>query len=381
MLVRPVAVLTVLLLATACSSAGGTSSSSAPSAAGGKTERARPTATRPTSAGGPDDGRAVIVAVSRSSGALELRRVGAATSEATLVRALTPPVSGARVVDLTLTAGAEPLVCASWHLGPGEVYDDLKTALVCYPPGAAGGREVRGVERPSEVALSADGSRIAWSLATTGEQNPVFSTAELRDGKVSAVERRRGLASQPDDAFTGNDVQDLAWSDDRHLVVSTAVQSDDDPRLLHVDVDVAPRRGWLEDGRVVPGPPGPPGDGRVVPGPPGPPGYRTFDSVRSAGAGTALARERGYDLADDGPPDRAVRVDLRTGRLLEVLATTAKGRLLVGVSGTPDAVVYVTAATVSGPKDVKAYLRLRGQPRGTPISGLPADTQDVLAQR
>jgi hypothetical protein len=55
----------------------------------------------------------------------------------------------------------------------------------------------------------------------------------------------------------------------------------------------------------------------------------------------------------------------------------AEGRYLVSVSGTPDAAVYVTAA---GDADVKAYLRLRGEERGTRITGLPGDTQDVLAQ-
>jgi subtilisin family serine protease len=72
-----------------------------------------------------------------------------------------------------------------------------------------------------------------------------------------------------------------------------------------------------------------------------------------------------------------VHLDLASGEVLAVVATVAEGRYLVSVSGTPDAAVYVTAAEGT---DLKAYLRLRGEQRGTPITGLPGDVEDVLAQ-
>jgi hypothetical protein len=366
-------VLTALLLATGCS--GGGDLAGGDSAAG---RQPGPVPAPPVQASSAAPGPAaappaptpaqaeesVLTAVTRSSGVLELRSVSTGTRESTLLRTLAPPEDGAQVVDVTMSGGADPLVCASWHTGPGEVYDDLETTLVCYAAGQEQGQQLTAVERPAQVAVSRDGRRIAWSLLTQGEQNPVFSTAQLGDGTVSSVDRRRGRADQPDDASTGTDVQDLAWSDDRHVVVSTSVQSDDGPQLLHVDVGTPAGEGWLEEGRVVPVP----GDHA---------GYTTFDSVQSARDGTALADERGDAMGDGAPPDRAVHLDLASGEVLAVVATVAEGRYLVSVSGTPDAAVYVTAAEGT---DLKAYLRLRGEQRGTRITGLPGDVLDVLAQ-
>ena len=369
---RPGLVLTALLLAAGCG--GGGELSGGDSAAGERPSGApqpsvqapspvpEPAAPTPTRA--PAEDGSVLTAVTRASGALELRSVSTGTREAALVRSLAPPEDGARVVDVATSGGQDPLVCASWHTGPGEVHDDLETTLVCYASGAEDGRQVTGVERPAQVALSPDGRRIAWSLLTQGEQNPVVSTALLEGGAVSSVDRRRGYAEQPDDAFTGTDVQDLAWSDDRHLVVSTSVQSDDGPELVHVDVATPADQGWLVDGRVVPVP-----EDEA--------GYVTYDSVQSADERTALADLRGYAMDDTGPPDRAVHLDLVSGEVLAVVATVAEDRYLVSVSGTPDAAVYVTAAGESD--DVRAYLRLRGEPRGTRLTGLPGDVEDVLA--
>ena len=195
-------------------------------------------------------------------------------------------------------------------------------APTCYPWGSSRGSGVADVERPIEIAQTSAGTRIAWSLATEGESNPILSTATLSDGQVPDIVRQRGQAAESDDAFTSKDIQDLAWTDNSHLAVSTSVQSDDGPELFHVDVDGEPGRGWLQDAPVVPGPTDS--------------GYTTYDGVRSAGNTTALAHKRGYNLADEGerPPDQAVRINVASGRVLQVLATAAEGRNLINVSGT-----------------------------------------------
>lgn len=73
---------------------------------------------------------------------------------------------------------------------------------------------------------------------------------------------------------------------------------------------------------------------------------------------------------------------MASGRVLQILATAAKGRDLVSVSGSEAAVVYVTGVFDgdNGWTDTKAYLRLPGESRGTLITGLPADFQTVVAQ-
>ena len=374
MALRAVALVGVLLLlASACSDVAETSADPTPTAVGTSTPTAAASesasAVAPTPADAPDNRPGLLVAVIRPSGPLELRRVDRATHRSTTVRVLEAPVDGAQVVDVAMADGPEPVICASWHLTPGPVFDDLETALTCYPWGSSRGSGIANVERPIEIALTSAGTRIAWSLATAGESNPIFSTARLSDGQVADIVRRRGQAAESDDAFTGRDIQDLAWTDNSHLAVSTSVQSDDGPELFHVDVDGEPGRGWLEDAPVVPGPTDS--------------GYTTYDGVRSAGATTALAHKRGYNLADEGerPPDQAVRIEVASGRVLQVLATAAEGRTLIDVSGTEEAVLYVTGAfDDDGGTDTKAYLRLPGESRGTLITGLPAGFETVVAQ-
>ena len=373
MALRAVALVGVLLFTSACSDVAETSADPTPTPVGTSTptaaasKSASAVASRPADA--PDNRPGLLVAVIRPSGPLELRRVDRTTHRSTTVRALEAPVDGAQVIDVAMADGPEPVICASWHLTPGPVFDDLETALTCYPWGSSRGSGIANVERPIEIALTSAGTRIAWSLATEGESNPIFSTAMLSDGQVADIVRRRGQAAESDDAFTGRDIQDLAWTDNSHLAVSTSVQSDDGPELFHVDVDGEPGRGWLQDAPVVPGPTDS--------------GYTTYDGVRSAGATTALARKRGYSLAGEGerPPDQAVRIDVASGRVLQVLATAAEGRNLINVSGTEEAVLYVTGDFGGdGGTDAKAYLRLPGESRGTLITGLPADFETVVAQ-
>lgn len=274
-------------------------------------------------------------------------------------RVLTPPAVGARAQDVSL--GREQL-CASWLVGSGELSANARTQIACYPTGSSTGRVVAGPTGAVELALSEDGSRLAWADYGDGN-NQVVEVARLQAGALTERRRIPARAGQPTSgpqSFTGFGVQDLAWIDDRRLAISSAAESDDGPDLLRVQTQTA--RGWLDDGTRVPVP-----DRR----------FFTYESVVSADRATALAVQRGSYMDDDRPAARAVRIDLTTGRVLEVLATADTGRDVVGISGSPQAVVYVTAPG-DGPR--KAYLRLAGDRRGQLIAGLPADARQVVTR-
>lgn len=376
---RLTAALAAALAAAACGSddpSGAASQTAAPMSA--TPTRAAPTSAAPTSAApttgpsgsptpvaAPGDDGSVLLLVTRAGG-LELYRVDAETRAAALVRRLAAPAQPATVVDTTLSSGEDPTVCATWHRGSGEVYDDLRSTLLCYSPGSETAREVPGVDRPAQVALSRDGNRLAWSLLTAGEQNPVFSTATISGGQVGPVQRLRGDSSQPEDGFTGTDITDLAWSDEEHILVSTGTQSDDSPKLLEIDVTSPPDGGWLR-GRVIP----PPAADAAR-------GYTTYDQVESAGVAYALAIERGSSMDEGAPADRAVRLHLPDGAVDKVVATAADGRYVLSVSGMDEAAVYVTAAAAEQ-RDLRVYLRMNGEERGTRITGLPNDTEGAQA--
>jgi hypothetical protein len=296
----------------------------------------------------------------RDSGGLELHRVDPATRAAALERVLEPPAADAEALYVSVATSG---VCATWHVGEGDLPSDPRTSLVCYPAGSSQGSVVQGTARPYVVALSQDGTRIAWADYDEGE-NQVLSTARL-SGSVLGEPRRRLLAraEQPEkgpQGFTGTAVQALAWVEERVLAISTGVESDDGPDLLRLDVGSPRTRGWLDDGVRVPVPDR---------------GYLTYDSVSSVDGGSALAVQRASYMNEHRPPSRAVRVDLATGRVLAVLATAAEGREVVAVSGSPAAVVYVTAG---GEEPLRSYLRLAGGQRGTQITGLPRDAEQVV---
>lgn len=323
------------------------------------------TATAPAPTPAPADPAGLLVAVTRSSGGLELHRVDRDRRTAALDRVLEPPDEGADVLDVTMGTGQDPVVCATWHTGPTTVYEDRISELICYAPGEVVGRPVAGVYRPFHVALNASGERLAWAELDLGGGNQAVGAGVLRDGELSGLRRfvaRPGQPEEGDQAFTGTAVQDVAWADPDHLLLSTVVESDDGPAVLRFDVTAPGARGWLDEGKPVPT---------------SDPGYVTFESLVSVSGTTALAVQRGSFVVGTPPPSRAVRLDLATGRVLQVVATAAEGREVIGVSGGTE-VVYVTAAGPEGP--VKAYLRRAGEAKGTPITGLPADTTAVLAQ-
>ncbi len=315
----------------------------------------------PASASPSPAAAGLTVAVTRTSGGLELYRLDPRTRTAVLDRVLAPPQEGARALRV---AAVPTRTCATWHLGTGEVYEDPRTTLVCYPAGSSQGQAVSGVDEPLDVALSDDGTRLAWAQVSPGE-NQLLGVGQLSAQAALTGERRLlSRAGQPATggrAFTGTAVQSLAWADDGSLLVSTLVESDDGPDLLRVDVASPRTRGWLDDGVPV-----------EVPDE----DYLTYDSVVSVAGGTALAVERGSYLDEQAPPSRAVRVEVASGRVIDLVATAADGRALRGVSGSAEAVLYTTGRDDGS--DVKHYLRRAGEQRGTPVSGLPADVEQAV---
>ncbi len=325
------------------------------------------TTTSPTATPSPRasaDQPDLLVAVVRRSGGVELFRVDRSTRVAVLERVLAPPAAAAKARDVTLSDGQ---ACASWQTSPGDPSGTQpRFSLLCYPAGTSTGRVVDGVTQPTVIALSDDGTRLAWAQYDP-DGNQVLETAGFTGGAVRDRRRFLARADRPETgpgAFDGWGIDALAWTDATTIAVSTLVESDDGPNLLLVDVASPRTRGWLDDGRPVRTP--------VK-------RYLTFDAVVSVAGGTALAVHRGSYLDDEPPPSQAVRLDLRTGRIREVLATAADRRDVIAVSGSPSASLY---ATKEQREDgvVRAYLRTSSESRGVPITGLPTDMSMALTR-
>lgn len=317
-------------------------------------------------------GTAVALVVTAGS-ELVVDRLDSATGVAVPERRLEPPVSYATVVDVSMTAGPDPVVCASWHTGFDLTWDDLQTSLLCYPPGSSRGTAVAGTGHPDQVALSADGRRLAWSeIGREGRSNPVLDTARLVGTRVVAVRRFPGTAGTAGDRFSTTGVADLAWGDTGHLVVSASGPSAADPRLLVVDVGGPGRAGWLRAARATPDPSEPPGR------PAG--GSAVHTAVTSAATGTALAVERVSGPDGEQSGSLAVRVDTVTGRVREVIGSPAPGRRVAAVSAAATGVLWSTTAADAADPDLRADLHRSGQPGDLRITGLPADATAVLSQ-
>ncbi|MCA1711129.1 MAG: hypothetical protein LC789_05620 [Actinobacteria bacterium] len=361
---RTVALLAATVTAAAC---GG--SSSGPVAG----TSAAPTPTAATSTPSSAAGQAsMMLAVGTASGSLALYRIALGSHAAQRVRDLPAPPGGKRLWDLTVSRGTEPDVCAVWDRTVDDA-SDTDNRLVCYTPDAPAGAEVTAAGHdPALAALRPDGKELAWADFKPESNGQI--TVAARGGAGATAERYLADPSQPagdasDASFTGRDAQALAWSGNRALVISISAQSDDGSApVLFPRTRAAGAKGWMQARELVP------------PRSEFDRGYVTYDGITSATKTTALAVERRYALADDNdpkPPDRAVRVQLPTGQVLEVLATAAAGRYLSYVGGTEDAVVYRTAAAAEGNQDGKVYVRYRTDRAGGVITGLPADTQVI----
>lgn len=319
---------------------------------------AHPRAT-PSPSPSPSPAAGVVVAVTRPGGAA-LYRIGRDRRAEPLVT-LTPPEGRSVASSVTMTSAATPAACVAWS-APGE--DFPPATVVCYEPGSATGTTLDGTGRSTyDVALRPDGGALAWveSYGLPALRTDVVWAA-FDNGRLG--ERHRAAPDEDghcdgQGCFYGRGPGDIAWSGDATLVLSVGAESDDGSNVKVLRLgDAASREGW-DSGRAVE-----PHDA----------GYDVFQSVVAADATSAYAVERAGDFAEKPPPQRAMRADLATGRVLEVVSTPSPGRDVLSVSGGPRGVVYVT-----GPS-LRAYLRLPGEAHGTAVTGLPADATAVVAQ-
>jgi hypothetical protein len=281
------------------------------------------------------------------------------------------PAADYRPASIAFSAGTDPSLCVLWQrIG----HEDSSGRLLCYAPGASVGRPVAGVPRtPSSVALRADGKALAWS-ESAGE--PTYQMDLLVadfDGKAASHLRRiaydpscprsRGEACL---GFFG--VGALAWVDNGSLALSVGGESDENSGLRIMKLDaVTVAKGWVNGARPV-----------NVPKADFQRRFTAYDNIVSATPATALAIERpNYVSGENNPPARAVRVNLATGAVLEVVATPGSGREAFAVSG-DHLVLYVTQSGRG--TDRKVYLRLPGEAHGVQVTGLPSGVAGAVVQ-
>lgn len=308
----------------------------------------------------------VVVAVDRGAQGVGLYRVGA-DRKATPFALLAPP-TGAEVRSVTL-GGPGPDVCVVW----GKRGDDgsgTASELRCYVDGDTEGVPVPVTGEPDLGAeLSADGKQLVWTAHPTPD-GPDYTpddqdlvTASFDQGRVGDVRRYAVYVTGggPSTDVGCLQVVGVAWAG-QQLLLECSGDNDYPGGLLLQGPEPGSHPTKVPDEEVVPP-------------------YNYLTRVGAAATSTALAIQGEYceiECLDHLPPAsrRAVRVDLATGRVLEVIATALPGRSVTSVSGGPRGVVYVTA----GRGGTRAYLRLPGEKHGVLVTGLPADVEGIVAQ-
>jgi hypothetical protein len=352
--------LPLLLLALVAACSAGSTVAPAPSLPPSLSPAASPSPSLPVSPPVPPRTLAVL----RPAGPVELYALTG--QRATRSARLQTPKANARALAVS---GTRALICVVWLLSETEYPDPPDRRLVCYPTGGkatvleAAGRD------PSNVAVRPDGRRIAWS-DLHDEGNERISVATWTDGHLGDVQSYLADPGKPpgqaEKSFTGAAADDLAWNGDEELVVTVGYQSDDGSGPVRFRLG-STRRGWLQAPEV----PIPSAESKA--------GYYTYDRIVSVDDGTALAVERPQGFGDGPqPPERAVRIALSTGQILDVLATAATGRYVTAVSGDRSVVVYATAAHADEDQLSKVYVRYAADPRGIPVTGLPPDVTGAV---
>lgn len=328
-------------------------------------QSAAPTTSAAASA--PSAPAGVIVGVIRKSGPLAIYRIGRDRHARPVAEFITPH-PGERVSSVSLSSGAEPRACATWaHLDEDRLATGRAT-MVCYSLDSTHkATPITGIAgNPASVALSADGREIAWTDYTreNNETDVVFGS--LVGNRIVSTHRVLPGPSMQCRPCLDN-ISGVAWSGDHALMLSRQGQDDEGAGLGRLPLDARHiASGWRDGPRSM--------DAWKTD-----PAYKYFDYVGSANLHSALAIER---PSWNGPPprgirERAVLVDLATGRRVATLATALPGRDVTSVSGGAAGIVYRTEG--NGPQ-ARYYLRLPGDAAGQPITGLPSDTVYVVAQ-
>jgi DsbC/DsbD-like thiol-disulfide interchange protein len=104
--------------------------------------------------------------------------------------------------------------------------------------------------------------------------------------------------------------------------------------------------------------------------------FGVFDSIASSVASPqAIGIERSR-ASQSVESSRAAVIDLKTGKVLSVVATAGKDRFIQSVSGGAAGILYETKGTGGR----KVYWREPGAAHGSPMLGLPADLTALVAQ-
>lgn len=291
------------------------------------------------------------------------------------LRHVTPPDSQGTTWSWAVAPGGDPDVCVAWRKPAGEDGESEPDRLTCYGEG----QYELGARGVKDVFFTHDGRALVF---TTWERGPSSERQEI----VLAPYQRAATGSgrrfltyystfEPDDSDVEWDWGEKGCVDavenavpmGGDQVLAQCQGANDDPGTLAVlsmtDHDAI---------RDV-----------AEPGHQGADGYSYFTEPTWADGKVFLALEGQYceiECADKQPPvpRRAVLVDLRTGRVVEVVATPAKGRSLEAVTGGAHGIVYVTYGSGRGSRRV--YVRWPGEKHGVQVSGLPSDLDRVIAQ-
>lgn len=273
------------------------------------------------------------------------------------------------VTAIQMTQDEDPLTCIV-HSGTTADYD-TRLQTRCYPPGDAEGYELPLGQR--FLGLARDGSRLL-SLSDMGIGAPPpprhLYLSRLHDRTSTPVSSTE-VKQAPEPC---SDVWGLAWAGDGDVVLECAAVAEDPPHTVVQSVEA------IFAGQE-------PGTGTVL-RPRGPlaKGYDWFGHVKPLDKDTGLARMF-FDIpCHEGDPcpshapwpePKAVRLDLHTGEVLEIVAVAAKGRSLGDLSGGTHGIVYQTD---EGGQNKWVYVRWPGEKHGTRVSGLPTGFSEVVAQ-
>jgi hypothetical protein len=279
------------------------------------------------------------------------------------IATLLPPSTGAPFAaqEIALTAGGYPDACVLW----GTQHEQR---LLCYPFGGNPSGVLEATVDTTKdtlqgISLRGDGTRIAWieaphlSAIDDSSNDRVLVTAQFSHGALAS--RRQELV-YPNRQNRGTPCQwpfETSWTGHEQVLLSCSGDNDANGGYVTVDVPLRGHGTPLVEHH----------SGR----------FNQYVGLRAYTPTEAVGVENEYcDITcpDGKAPEagRAVRVNLRTGAVTEVLGYAAPRRDVISVLGGNDGVVYVTAPT-SGHGPIRTYLRLPADPHGKRITGLGGD--------
>ncbi len=313
--------------------------------------------------------RAIVIALTdpgrRSVTVYRIDQQRHATKMATITR----PAWADFAAPVQQDVGANPGICVLFRdlSGSGPT---VRSETWCYSPGGLDGRELSLGDEIGTVVLSPDG-RTAISVTDTISQVRQLSVSRIQD-RTATFERSVRLDGQHLRGCPWPGVQSAAWAGGPNITLECLGESGG----YFVEQNLAKFMGGGSVGAGLTLRP----RGSLANG------YDALTQVKPLDADTAIAimyvrhtcgGDYGPRCPGDLPRPEAVRVDLRTGTVLEVIAFAASGRDLTQVTGGSHGLLYVT---VGGSEGSRVYIRWPGEKRGAQVTGLPADLDVLVAQ-